>query len=156
MAVYYPAFLDLAGKKVVVVGGGVVAERKIMTLLACGAAVTLISPQLTARLERLAQQGTILVRRRSYAPGDMEGAYLAVVGSNDSAVNRQAAEEGRRVGALVNTVDNLAYCDFIAPAVVERGGFILAISTNGKSPAMARLVRQELQAYLRARPLKDE
>ena len=78
----------------------------------------------------------------------MAGVYLAIVATDDNAVNRQAASEAQRERVLVNTVDDVAYCDFIAPAVVHQGDLTLAISTNGKSPAMARLVREELQAFL--------
>lgn len=145
---YYPVFLNLSGKRAVVIGGGAVTERKVATLLACGAQVTLISPELTPELERLVLEGAITARRRSYVPGDVKDAYIAVVGTDDLEVNHQAANEARQERVLVNTVDDVAYCDFIAPAIVQQGDLTLAISTNGKSPAMARRIREELEAYL--------
>lgn len=145
---YYPVFLDLQGKQAVVIGGGEIAERKIHGLVPCGARITLVSPELTPELERLAAEGTVTVHRRTYQPGDMKGAAIAVVGTDDPEVNHQAAEEARREGVLVNTVDDVAYCDYIAPALVQRGDLTVAISTHGKSPAMARRMREELERLI--------
>lgn len=148
MPKYYPVFLNLAGKHAVVICGGREAERKVEGLLASGAKVTLINPKLTSVLERLEREGAITVHRRSYVPGDMKGVYLAVVGTEDRELNHRAADEARSEQALVNTVDDVPYCDFVAPALVQRGDLTVAISTNGKSPAMARRMREELEAYL--------
>ena len=148
MSSYYPAFLDLKDRPVIVVGGGMVAERKVLALLPTGAGVTVISPQLTAALVGLEDDGAIAVRLRSYAAGDLRGAYLAVVATDDPELNRRAAQEARQERVLVNTVDDVACCDFIAPAVVQQGDITLAVSTNGKSPAMARYLRQRLEAFL--------
>ena len=148
MPSYYPVYLDLDGKTAVVIGGGVVAERKVESLLAAGAAVTVISPQFTPGLEELAGAAKIQVLRRRYQAGDLAGAFVAIVGTDDTAVNRAAASEARAERVLVNTVDDVAYCDFIAPAVVRQGDITLAISTNGKSPSMARLLRETLESYL--------
>ena len=145
---YYPVFLNLEGKRAVIICGGREAERKIPPLLACGAQVTLISPTLTPQLEDLARDGAVTVCRRTYTPGDMKGAYLAIVGTEDVGINHEAASEARREGVLVNTVDDIPYCDFAAPAVVQQGDLTVAISTNGKSPAMARRMREELESYL--------
>ena len=145
---YYPVFLNLEGKRAVIICSGQEAERKIPLLLACGAQVTLISPTLTPQLEDLARDGAVTVCRRTYTPGDMKGAYLAIVGTADVALNHEAASEARREGVLVNTVDDIPYCDFAAPAVVQQGDLTVAISTNGKSPAMARRMREELESYL--------
>lgn len=148
MPSYYPVYLDLEGRRAVVIGGGVIAERKVEGLLAAGAAVTVISPQVTPGIDRLATQAQVTVCRRRYESGDLAGAFIAVVGTDDTEVNRSAALEARAAGVLVNTVDDVAYCDFIAPAVVRQGDITLAISTNGKSPSMARLLRETLEAYL--------
>ncbi|HLC30367.1 MAG TPA: bifunctional precorrin-2 dehydrogenase/sirohydrochlorin ferrochelatase, partial [Dehalococcoidia bacterium] len=100
------------------------------------------------QLEDLARDGAVTVCRRTYTPGDMKGAYLAIVGTEDVGINHEAASEARREGVLVNTVDDIPYCDFAAPAVVQQGDLTVAISTNGKSPAMARRMREELESYL--------
>lgn len=148
MSAYYPVYLDLRQRAVVVVGGGQVAERKVLSLLECDALVTVISPQLTSGLESLAVTGRIRVERRSYESGDLAGAFLAIISTDDPAINNRAAQEARAARVLVNTVDDIANCDFIAPAVVRRGDLTVALSTNGKSPAMARWARQELEAVL--------
>ncbi|MBI2887602.1 MAG: bifunctional precorrin-2 dehydrogenase/sirohydrochlorin ferrochelatase [Chloroflexi bacterium] len=148
MPVYYPAFLDLAGKKAVVVGGGQVAERKALALLACGAQVTVVSPVLSPRLAVLAQRGAVTALRRAYQQGDVTGAFLVVASTDDRAVNQQASRDARAAGALVNTVDSAQESDFIVPSVVERGDLTVAISTNSRSPALARRLREELERYL--------
>lgn len=144
MSRYYPAFLDLRDKSVVVIGGGDVAERKVAALLPTGARVTVISPVLTAGLSGL----DITIHRRPYALGDLRGAYLAIIATDDTDLNRSAAEEARAERVLVNTVDDVDYCDFIAPAVVQQGDITLAVSTNGKSPAFARFLREQLESFV--------
>ncbi len=148
MSAYYPAFLDLRDKPVTVIGGGAVAERKVEQLLASGARVTVISPDLTDALRDLAARHTIEHLQRAYEPGDVAGAGLAIAATGDVAVNRQAATEARTLGVWVNAVDDVEYCDFIAPAVVEQGDITVAISTGGRSPAMARFLRRQVEAFL--------
>ncbi|MDU4961726.1 MAG: bifunctional precorrin-2 dehydrogenase/sirohydrochlorin ferrochelatase [Sporomusaceae bacterium] len=142
---YYPVNLDIAGKACLVVGGGAVAERKIANLLAAGAAVTVISPQLTANLAELAAAGSIHWRQRGWQSGDMAGFALAICAANDAAVNAAAATEARQAGVLVNTADAPALCDFTLPALVRRGELLLTISTGGASPILARRIREELE-----------
>ena len=145
---YYPVFLDIAGKPVVVIGGGEIAVQKVKGLLDAGALVTLVSPTLHPDLVPLAAQGRIEHVAREYAPGDLEGYFLAFVGTDDRAINDIVAREGKERGVLVNAVDDPANCDFIMPAVVRRGDLIVAVSTSGGSPAMARRMREELEAFL--------
>jgi siroheme synthase-like protein len=145
---FYPAFLDLRGKPVLVVGGGAVAERKVEQLMASGAQVTIVSPDVTAAVETWAADGLVTLTRREYLPGDVQGQALAIAATDDVAVNRTVATEARAAGVWVNAVDDVEFCDFIAPAVVEQGGITIAISTGGKSPAMARFLRRHLQQTL--------
>jgi precorrin-2 dehydrogenase/sirohydrochlorin ferrochelatase len=145
---YYPVFLDIAGKPVVVIGGGEVALRKVEVLLNAGAEVTLVSPSLHPGLEPLVAAGKVNHIARPYQPGDVEGYALAFVGTDDRSANEAVAREGKERGVWVNAVDDPPNCDFIMPGVVSRGGLIIAVSTSGGSPAMARKMREELEAFL--------
>ena len=142
MTRYYPAYLDLTGRRCVVIGAGAVAERKVLQLLASGADVTLVSPTATPELERLANERNLRWVRRAYAPGDLAGAMLAIAATDDESVNRLVHEEAEREKTLLNVVDVTPLCGFIAPSVVERGPVTVAISTAGTSPALARKLRE--------------
>ncbi len=145
---YYPVFLDIAGKPAVVIGGGQVALRKVEGLLDAGAHVTVISPALHPDLEALVAAGRVRHIAREYSHGDLEGCLLAFVGTDDRSVNAAVAREGKQRGAWVNAVDDPANCDFIMPGIVRRGDIILAVSTSGGSPAMARKLREDLEQFL--------
>lgn len=145
---YYPVFLDISGKPVVVVGGGKVAQQKVEGLIEAGANVTVVSPELNERMTQLRDEGRFMHIKRKYEPGDLEGHTLAFAATDDGADNHAVWEEGRRRNIWVNAVDDIPNCDFIMPGIVRRGDLILAISTSGTSPAMARKVREDLEAFL--------
>jgi len=142
---YYPVFLDLQGRPAVVIGGGRVAERKALALLACGARVSVISPTLTKKLSYLAQAGAIRHRKRRWRPTDLEEAFLIIATTNDRKVNAEVARRAQAASRLVNIADDPARCNVIAPAVISRGDLIIAVSTGGKSPALAGRIRRELE-----------
>ena len=142
---YFPVFLDLQKKSCVVVGGGRVAERKIQNLRKAGAVVTVISPRLTARLKRLKEAKRIQHRRRLYRTGDLTTAYLAVAATDDPRINEKVFREASALKIPVNAVDDPVHCTFIVPAVVSRGDILIAISTGGRSPALAKALRKKLQ-----------
>ena len=144
MTRYYPAYLDLTGRRCVVIGAGEIAERKVLQLLASEADVTLVSPAATAELERLAGEGFLRWIARDYAPGDLAGATLAIAATDDEAVNRRVHAEAEREKTLLNVVDVTPLCGFIAPSIVERGPVTVAISTGGTSPALARKIREAM------------
>ena len=139
---YYPVFLDLRGKSCVVVGGGRVAERKALALLAAGARLTVVSPALTARLRKEKDRGSLRHVGRAFRPGDLTGAFLVIAATDDERVNEAVAA---RKDLLVNVVDQPERCTFIVPASVRRGPLHVAISTSGTSPAMARAIREDLE-----------
>ena len=141
-------FVEAAGRACVVVGGGPIAEGKVQGLLAVGADVTVVSPTLTPALTAAVREARITHRRRAYRAGDLEGAALAFAATGESAVNAAVADEARRRGVWVNAADDPAHCDFILPAVVRRGALAVAVSTGGASPALARLVREEIERHL--------
>jgi precorrin-2 dehydrogenase/sirohydrochlorin ferrochelatase len=142
MTNYYPAFINLCGKQCVVVGGGKVAERKVLTLLDSGAAVKVISPALTDVLEKQKDKGRIRHIRRNYRSGDLKGAFLVIAATSDERINRKVSDDAP---CLVNVVDKPEMANFIVPSVVDRGPMTIAISTSGASPAMAKAVRKELE-----------
>lgn len=143
----YPiSLIGLEARRCVVIGGGAVATRKVAGLLAARAAVTIISPALAPALERLAAEGQAQALRRPYRPGDLEGAFLVIAATDDQAVNRAVWEEANRRGCLVNVVDDPAHSNFIVPAIVRRDEITVAVQTGGASPALARRLRERLEA----------
>jgi siroheme synthase-like protein len=148
LPVYYPAFLDLRSRPVVVIGGGREAQRKVEGLLAAQAKVTVVSPTLTKSLQKRLADGEIDLIQREYQEGDIEGFDLVMVATDDGAVNAQVSAEGKRRRIWVNAADDPPNCDFILPAVIRRGAITVASSTSGASPALARRLREELEAYL--------
>ena len=144
-SLHYPVFLNLKEKKCVVVGGGQVALRKAKVFLEHGASIKVISPALCSELKHLAQNGTIHVLERNYQPGDLKGAFIAVVATSDADTNRKVTEEAKRQGILANVVDDPGQSDFITSSYLRRGNLTIAISTNGKSPALSRKIRTRLE-----------
>ncbi len=142
---YYPIFLNISGKKCVVVGGGQVALRKVRTLLEHGANVEVISPDLCPELSQLAESGEIRVLQRSYRVGDLQDAVIVIAATNDSNTNLEVVKEARRKAVLVNVVDDSESSDFIVPSYMRRGDVTIAISTGGRSPALARKIRTRLE-----------
>jgi precorrin-2 dehydrogenase/sirohydrochlorin ferrochelatase len=142
---YFPVFLDLKNRKCVVVGGGRVAERKIQNLRKAGAAVTVVSPRLTPALERLKETKGIEHRRRAYKTGDLKAAFLAVAATDHRPTNEKVFREASARKIPVNAVDDPVHCTFIVPAVISRGDILIAISTGGRSPALAKALRKKLE-----------
>jgi siroheme synthase-like protein len=145
---YYPVFLDLRDRPVLLVGGGRVAQEKVGRLLAAGARLTIVSPDLVPEIRAAVDQGSAAWISREFAAGDTAGMFVVVIATNDGSANRIIATEARSNGALVNAADDAANCDFILPAVVEKGRLTLAASTGGSSPAMARWLRERIGQWL--------
>jgi precorrin-2 dehydrogenase/sirohydrochlorin ferrochelatase len=141
---YYPAYLDLRGHPCVVIGGGEVAARKVATLLEAGARVTVVSPTLTASLGDLADTHEIVHHARRYRRGDLTGAWLAYAATDDDAVHAEIAAEAAESRVFLNVVDRPRLCSFIVPAVTRRGPVSIAVSTSGRSPALAKRLVAEL------------
>ncbi|HWX53593.1 MAG TPA: bifunctional precorrin-2 dehydrogenase/sirohydrochlorin ferrochelatase [Verrucomicrobiae bacterium] len=141
----YPIFLKLEGHKVLVVGGGPVAEQKVEAVLRSATNVTVIAPQVTERIGLWAEKGLIKHVAREYRPGMAQGYFLVISCTDSEAVNRAVYDEAKKSGALCNAVDDPGFCDFYAPAVVSRGEFQIAISTGGNSPILSQEVRKDLE-----------
>lgn len=144
----YPIVLRLVGKRCLVVGGGNVAERKVERLLACGALVTVVSPNLTPALEEWEREEKITWLRRPYQEGDVEGFSLVFAASNDLGTNRAVGEEARKRGVFCNLVDNPEQSSFFTPAVLEWEGMIIAVASEGKSPFLVGTLRRWLEENL--------
>lgn len=142
---YYPLFLDIRKKKCVVVGGGKVALRKVEAFLEHGANVEVISPVLCPELIHMAQSSAIRTLQRSYEAGDLKDALIAIAATDNTEINEGVADEARRRGILVNVVDDPQHSDFIVPSYFKRGDITIAVSTSGRSPALARKIRSKLE-----------
>ena len=143
---YYPVFLDIRGKKCVIVGGGEVALRKAERLLDCGAKVLVISPKLIPELTALKEKKIISHIASEYSGDLIDKAALIIGATDDDNTNARISRDARDKGIPVNIVDDPQKCDFILPALMQRGDLTMAIGTGGKSPALARHLREELEA----------
>jgi len=143
--VLFPMFVKLAARRCLVVGAGPLAESKIESLLRTGAEVVVVAPEATPRVQALAAGNKLHWLRRAFADGDLAGAFLAVAATSSPEINRTVFHQCRRRGVLCNAVDDPSHCDFYYPAVVQRGGLQIAISTGGASPALAARLRQEME-----------
>ena len=142
---YYPIFIDVEDREVVIIGGGVVCARKAETMLRYGANVTVVSPDFTDEIEKWARDGRIRTRRKEYDESDLEGASMVIASTDDACINGRIARDSRRRKIPVNVVDVTHLCEFIVPAIVESGSIQIAVSTGGKSPALARTLKEDLQ-----------
>ena len=143
---YYPIHLDIKNRNCLVVGGGAVGTRKVHTLLACGARVTVVSPDPTRQLKNLAAKKSITLRERIYRNTDLRDMFLVIGATDDEKLNRQISEDAGQLGLLCNIADRPEACNFILPSVVQRGDLVITISTSGQSPALAKRLRRKLEA----------
>lgn len=141
----YPIFFNIDGKPCLVVGGGAVGARKVEDLLAAGARVTVISRTAIPELLALAERGLITFRQEDFAPAHLEGMVLAIAATNDQRTNEAVSAAAQARGLPVNVVDKPSLCSFVVPATIRRGDLVLAIGTGGKSPALAKRLRQDLE-----------
>lgn len=142
----FPIFLKLKGRRALVVGGGAMAVLRARQLIAAGAEVTIVSPEVTAEIEDLAEAESIDLIRRGFERNDLSKRYFIVIAAtNDAEAQRAAFEEAEHHGILCNVVDNPGCCNFYTPAVVQRGDLKIAISTSGRSPSLAGKLREYLE-----------
>jgi len=144
-AAFFPMLVNLAGRKCVVVGAGTVAAAKIEGLLRCGGDVVVVSPRAVTAIQRLARAGRLVWRRKAFSQRDVQGKFLAVAATNSSKINEAVFRACAARGVLCNSVDDPQHCDFIYPAVARRGLLQIAISTGGRSPALAARLRREME-----------
>ena len=145
----YPIFIEAKGRRVLVIGGGHVGAEKVRGLIAAEADITVVSPHLIHELREYVDAGLMTHIARSYQASDLDGAWeWVMVATDDGAINAEVAHAAKARGLWVNAADDPKHCDFILPAVVRKGKITLAASTSGASPALARRLREELDAYL--------
>jgi precorrin-2 dehydrogenase / sirohydrochlorin ferrochelatase len=147
---YYPIYLDIENRDVVIIGGGEVCTRKAETMLRYGARVTVVSPECTRELEQWAADGKLTIRSKHYDERDVEGANIVIASTDNQHVNEKIAADCRRRRIPVNVVDVTPLCEFIVPAIAESGSVTIAISTGGKSPALARTLKEDLLRFVGA------
>ena len=141
----FPIFLKLDGRRCLVVGAGKVAEGKILGLLEAGACVDVVAPEAVPQVKTWASEGAVNWKPRKFEPSDLNRASLVIAATSSFEVNSEVFRQARLRNVLCNSVDDPANCDFYYPAVVNRGDLQIAISTNGRSPALAQRLRQELE-----------
>jgi len=145
MTTYYPIYVELHQQPCVVIGGGKIAQGKVEGLLAAGAKVTIVSPDLTPHLRALVEQSQVTYIGRTYQPGDLTAAFMVICATDQTEVNHQVWQEASANRQLVNVVDDTPRCNFIAPAILRKGDLTIAISTAGKAPALAVRLKESLQ-----------
>src|SRR5215218_4460542 len=124
---YYPIFLDIEGREVVIIGGGNVCARKAETMMSYGARVTVVSPEFTEEIEGWAREGKLAIRRKTYEERDLDGANIVIASTDHQSVNEQIAADCRRRRIPVNVVDVTPLCEFIVPAIIESGSIQIAV-----------------------------
>jgi len=146
MKSYYPINVDIRDRPCLVVGGGKVAERKVQALLECGGRVTVVALESTALLHDLADRQAIRLESRGVEDADLDPAFIIIAATDDASVNAAVSEGAERRGKLLNVVDQPELCNFIVPAVCDFGPVRISVSTSGASPALARWLREKLEA----------
>ncbi|MBI1870374.1 MAG: bifunctional precorrin-2 dehydrogenase/sirohydrochlorin ferrochelatase [Chlamydiae bacterium] len=142
---YYPVFLNLKGKTSAIFGGGPIALRKAESLIDCGSKVCVYAPEVIPEIENLAKKEKIIWEKKVYEPDDLVGVHLVIASTNDRLINAAIFREAEERGLFVNVVDDPELCNFIAPSILRRGKLVIAVSTEGASPAMAKKIRQDLE-----------
>jgi siroheme synthase-like protein len=141
----FPAFLKLKDRPVLVVGGGSIAASKISSLVQAGARVTVVSPELSSQLAESVRNREIEWLPKRFEPGDLDGKFLVLAATSLRDLNASVYHEADKRQVLCNAVDDVEHCHFYYGSIVQRGDLQIAISTNGKSPALAQLLRKELE-----------
>ena len=144
---YYPIAVKLKKKRAVVVGGGNVAERKVLSLLAAGGRVKVVSPELSTRLAALLRDKKISWVRNVFRPGDIDRADIIIAATSSRSVNKKVSARARKSGKLINVVDDKLLSDFISPAVIKKGRAIVAVYTDGREPELSRDLKNFIKEH---------
>lgn len=142
---FYPICINIQNKKIVIIGGGLIAERKIKGLLQYNVKIILVSPDLTNYLEKLVKEKRIKYINKKYSAKVIKNAFLLFACTSDSNVNKKIFSNVTRQKIMVNVCDKTKLCDFISPAVVKRNGLTIAISTDGKNPKLSKRFKEVME-----------
>lgn len=142
---YFPMFIDIADKKILVAGGGTIALRRIRTLLKFGADIHVIAPDLCEELTQLEEEGKIKTEHREYRTGDIRGEQIVLAATDDHEVNRKIWEECRAAGIIVNVADDKKLCDFYFPSVVMTDEAVIGINSGGADPSITKKIRRKIE-----------
>lgn len=145
---YFPMFVDLTGKKVLMAGGGRIALRRVKTLLKFGAVIHVTAPALCEELSEMERQGRITAEYREYQPGDTAGYDLVVAATDSRKTNRMIWEECRERGVTVNVADDKSLCDFYFPSVVMTEEAVIGINSGGEDPSRVKELKKKIQGFL--------
>jgi len=145
---YFPAMIQLAGKRLLLVGGGTIAAEKLEKILEFTREITIVALEVSPEVEGMAREAGLTLHRRAYRPGEALEYDLVIVATDTVDLHRQIFEETRSGRVLVNSVDDTAYCDFIFPSFVKRGDLLVAFSTSGASPAFAKKIRRWFESRI--------
>ncbi len=138
---FFPSYLNLNNKKILLIGGGYIALEKLEKLIDFTTNITVIAKEISPNLLEFANRYNIVIEQKSYKKGDIDGFDIVIVATNTIDLHEEIYKESRNSRILVNSVDDTAYCDFIFPSYIKKGDLTISISTSGASPAMAKRVR---------------
>lgn len=146
---YYPVALDIQNRVIKIIGGGNVAQRKVKILLSFEPKIKIISPDLTIGLKSLVRKKKITYLKRIYKKGDLKDVFLVIAATSDNKVNQNVYREAKRRKILINVVDNSKLSNFISPAVLEKKGLMITVSSHGKNPKLAKITRDKIKDFLK-------
>jgi len=142
---WYPIFIKLKNEKILVVGGGTVATRKVKTLINYSPQITIVSPSVSSKLKALISKYNLKYYKRNYRKSDLKNKKIVFVATSNGTLNEQIFQDAQQSGILVNIADSLEHCSFIVPSIMARGDLQIAISTSGISPLLTKTIRNKLE-----------
>ncbi len=145
---FFPLYLTMDSKKVLLIGAGSIATHKLEKLLDFTQDISIISLKVSKEAQKLISQNELRFYQRAYQSGDIEGFDIVIIATEDEVLHQEIYEESRGLGILVNSVDNMKYCDFIFPSYIQKGDLTVAFSTGGASPAFAKKIRQHFEKHI--------
>ena len=145
---YFPLFVDIRDKKILIAGGGTIAQRRAETLVKFGACITVIAPVVSEGIKELASQGRLNIQQRPYETGDCQGAWMVLAATDDPQINEQVCREGKEAGALVNNASGRTQCDFYFPGIIKKGEAVIGINAGGRNHKRAKELRIRIEKSL--------